>query len=129
MMLLPERPATTNDVNALATATELKLEVVRQTVRLQSMAAQEALKLAQTETHRRLDILNGEHGRLLEERRQFVQQNAFDEWRRSIESRLAILERAQSEATGRAGLWSAAWGVFAVLLSSVVAVVVRLIWH
>jgi hypothetical protein len=78
-----------------------RIKAMREDIRRTEESGERALDLATQELHRRLEILNGEAGRLREMQATYVPREIFDRYKETQETRISGLENFNANLTGK----------------------------
>ena len=78
-----------------------RIKALGETVRRTEAGGEKALQLATVELHRRLELLNGEAGRIREIQAAYVPREVFDRYKESVEQRVSNLENFDANLTGK----------------------------
>ena len=78
-----------------------RIKAMKEDIRRTEESGEKALRVSTAEFHRRLELLNGEAGRLREMQATYVMREIFDRYKETQEQRVSSLENFNANLTGK----------------------------
>jgi hypothetical protein len=78
-----------------------RIKAMKEDIRRTEESGEKALRVSTVEFNRRLDLLNGEAGRLREMQATYVMREIFDRYKETQEQRVSTLENFNANLTGK----------------------------